>query len=88
MGDSLSYLDNLLYQSHSPQSRKFDIGDSYMKVALLRLLEVTKVQDGGTSARAKRESRPPKRFVDEIEQLKPCAMKKTPKRTITSRILK
>ena len=35
-------------QSHSPQSRTFDIGDSYMKLALLRLLEVTKVQDGGT----------------------------------------
>ena len=28
------------------------------------------------AARAKRESRPPKRFIDEVEQLKPCAMKK------------
>ena len=39
---------NFSYQSHSAQSRTFDIGDSYMKVALLSLLDVTKVQDGGT----------------------------------------
>ena len=39
---------NFSYQSHSAQSRTFDIGDSYRKVALLSLLDVTKVQDGGT----------------------------------------
>ena len=27
-------------------------------------------------ARTKRESRPPKRFIDEVEQLKPCAIEK------------
>ena len=32
------------------------------------------------AASAIRESRPPKRFVDEVEQLKPCAMKKRPKK--------
>ena len=32
------------------------------------------------AARAKRQSRPTKRFVDEIEQLKPCAMKKRQKK--------
>ena len=31
-------------------------------------------------ARAKRQSRPTKRFIDEIEQLKPCATKKNPKK--------
>ena len=28
------------------------------------------------AARPKRESRPPKRFIDEVEQPKPCAIKK------------
>ena len=28
------------------------------------------------TARLKRESRPPKRFIDKAEQPKPCAMKK------------
>ena len=37
------------YESHFPQSRTFDIGDSYMSVASLRLLGVTKIQDGGSS---------------------------------------
>ena len=37
------------YQSHCPQSRTFDIGDSYMRVASLRLLGVTKIQDGDSS---------------------------------------
>ena len=32
------------------------------------------------AARPKRESRPPKRFIDEVEQPKPCAMKKKPKK--------
>ena len=32
------------------------------------------------AARAKRESRPPKRFIDEVEQLEPCAMKKKKKK--------
>ena len=31
------------YQSHCPQSRTFDIGASYMSVALLRLLGVTRL---------------------------------------------
>ena len=49
-----------------------------MRVALLRLLDVTKVQDGSTF---KKRIEPPKRFVDEVEQLKPCVMKKkTPKK--------
>lgn len=73
------------YQSHCPQSRTFDIGDSCMRVALLRSLGVPKFKMG---ARLKRESRPPKRFIDEVEQPRPCAMKKSQKRTITSTILK
>ena len=32
------------------------------------------------AARAKRESRPTKRFIDQVEQLKPCAMKIKPKK--------
>ena len=32
------------------------------------------------AARPKRESRPPKRFIDEVEQPKPCAIKKKPKK--------
>ena len=32
------------------------------------------------AARPKRESRPPKRFIDEVEQPKPCAVKKKPKK--------
>ena len=32
------------------------------------------------AAPVKRESRPPKRFIDEVEQPKPCAMKKKPKK--------
>ena len=75
----------LLYQSHCPQSRTFDIGDSYMRVASLRLLGVTKIQDGGSS---KKRIATTKRFIDEVEQPKPCAMKKSQKRTITSIILK
>ena len=67
----------LTYQSHCPQSRTFDIGDSYMRVASLRLLGVTKFK---MAARTKIESRPPKRFIDEVEQPKPCAMKKKPKK--------
>ena len=31
------------------------------------------------AARPKRESQPPKRFIDEVEQPKPCTMKKKPK---------
>ena len=31
------------------------------------------------AARPKRESRPPKRFIDEVEQPKPCAIKKPKK---------
>ena len=32
------------------------------------------------AARPKRESRPPKRFIDEVEQPKPCAIKNKPKK--------
>ena len=32
------------------------------------------------AARPKRESRPRKRFIDEVEQPKPCAIKKKPKK--------
>ena len=32
------------------------------------------------AARAKRESRPTKHFIDQVEQLKPCAMKIKPKK--------
>ena len=55
-----------------------------MMVALLRLLDVTKVKDGGSLQKEnrdhRRESRPPKRFVDKVEQLKPCARKKKAKK--------
>ena len=60
-----------------PHNRTFDIGDYYMTVTQLRLLYVTEVQDGDT---CKKTIATPKRFVDEVEQLKTCAMKNTPKK--------
>ena len=42
--------NNLLHiKVIAQKSGTFDIGDSYMTVALLLLLDVTKIQDGGSS---------------------------------------
>jgi len=44
-----------------------------MSITLLRLLDVIKFK---MAAHPKIESRPPKSFIDKVEQPKPCAKKK------------
>ena len=48
-----------------------------MKVKLLRLLGIPKFK---MAAHPKIESKPPKRFTEEVEKPKPCSMRKKPKK--------